>query len=65
MVPSDGFLWAQSLILKRIWALVRGSYALGLYECAITILLWSSLTYSIPDTPQADHGNHSVFAYHY
>ena len=41
------------------------SEVLGLYGCAITVLLWSSLTYSIPDTPQADRGNHYAFAYHY
>ena len=65
MVLSDCFLWAQSLILKHIWALVHGSYALGLYKCVITILLWSSLTYLILDMPQADRGNHSVSVYHY
>ena len=27
MVPPDCFLWVRSLILERIWTLVRGSYA--------------------------------------
>ena len=38
---------------------------LGLYGCAITVLLSSPLTYSMPDTPQADRGNHYALAYHY